>query len=239
MRKNLITFANITKIYNEIYFESSKYRIQQKVITEQIRRIISKLDDIYFKKFLEHNGLDTKEELKFFKKAIKPINAGETKFGYKTFCFIIIIIIISREKNYIIEEIEKNSDNIKFNKIELKQIIDKKKVKIIHFCRNEFKDSKKRAIKRKKISSNDKIRELNKYRDIRKQKFSCFINNGMDLSFQIIIYYIEFLRFKSRYIDFELANEFSKIISMNYSSKCRLKEKINKLVLKEIERNRD
>ncbi|MGG5463304.1 hypothetical protein [Clostridium sp. B9] len=245
MRKKLINFADITKIYNEIYFNDGYSKIQQKVVTEKVRRMALKIDNKNFKNFLAIEELNAEEELKFFKKAIKPIKNKETKFKYKTFCLIITMMIISREEHSIIEGINKDiiiKDDL--DKELLKNKVYKKKNIVKNICSNNFKDSRRRRVKRKKIKrlcseveKNTKLSKINGKRKIRKITFREFLDKGMDISFRIIMYYIDFLRFRMRWIDIALANEFLMISGMSYSSKCILKEKINKFLEKEIYKN--
>lgn len=249
MRKKLITFADITKVYNELYFKNSNYRIQQKVVSERSRRIISKIDNNEFVEFLKAKGIDAEKELKFFKKAIRPIKNKETKFKYKTFCLIITIIILRHEENTIIENIEKNifteKDNLRLsNNYLLKDKVNKKKDKVILISLKNFEDSKRRRVKRRKIKlindvnkKNIKLKKINYKRGNRKIRFQGYLNEGIDISFRIIMCYIEFLKFKAKYVDIKLANDFLKIIDMDYLTKCNLLKKINKLIFKEMNKN--
>lgn len=246
MRKNLITFADITQIYNEIYFNECYSKIQQKVVTEKVRRITSKIDNKNFKNFLGIEELNTEEELKFFKKAIKPIKNKETKFKYKTFCLIITMIIISCEEYSIIEGINKGiiiKDDL--DKELLKNKVDEKKNIVKNICVSKFKDSRKRRLKGKKIEQlnnknkmNIKLYKMNSKRKIRKTTFRELLDKGIDISFRIIMYYIEFLNFKMKGINIALANQFLLINEMSYSSKFILKEKIDKFLEKEIHKNK-
>lgn len=217
MRYDKITFADITKIYNRLKFKGlATSTIQQTVISRKIRKIITNINDEKFGKFLKDRNLD--EEFLFFYEAINPILESRTKFTYKTFCLVIIFLLVEESsKDNLVRNIMKNNikENayIEFifdnNTIELNDDINEVKKIALDMCKNN-KKSKKHL------------------KDIEK----C-LNQGIKISINILLEYSNFEEEKSSFINSELKVLFLKILNMNYKSKCKLKIRLEHELKKE------
>lgn len=239
-----MSIADITYTYNELYYKKSDKKIQQKSINKISEIVISKFNH-EFLEFLEKRGIEAEKELKFLKKAIEPLNNKETKFNYKTFCLILTVIIFIQEENNVINNIiddeftGKEYEELVNNK-SLKEKINKNKKAIEIISMKKFDDSNKRKYKRRKIENlknevrkSIKLENINKKRENRKRRFYEFLNKGIDKSYKVILYYTKFIEFKYRCIDISLANDFLRIIDMDYKKKKSIKEKIHNIVVKE------
>lgn len=62
MRSDDIKFADLTKIYNKLYFPKCKtLNVQQTVISRKSRKIIKKIYDERFLEYLEKNSLESEK----------------------------------------------------------------------------------------------------------------------------------------------------------------------------------
>lgn len=217
MRYDKITFADITKIYNKLKFKGpATSTIQQTVISRKIRKIITNINDERFGEFLKDKKLD--EEFLFFYEAINPILESKTKFTYKTFCLVIIFLLVEESsRDNLVRNIMKNK--IKEN-AHIEFIFDKNTVKL----NDDINEVKKIALD---MCKNNKKTQKH-LKDIEK----C-LDQGIKISISILLEYSSFEEEKSGFINSELKSLFLKILNMNYKSKCKLKVRLERELKKE------
>ncbi|HAT4284270.1 TPA: hypothetical protein I9088_002175 [Clostridium perfringens] len=243
MRSDKITFADINKIYVEL----GKDVIQQTVLSRRIRKIIRSIDYDEFKMFLKDKNLN--KELVFFNEAISPlIRENATKFSYKSFCLICVFLLVEEcsnsntVRNKIKEKLSGDEYiDLCFNE-SIKKVDEELNCVVKISCEN-FDDTpeNKKRLKRAELLKDDNLKqnrknEILKNKEKDKKIFKSLLEEGLQISSNVLREYSDFLDEKSKGIDCELKDLTNKILNMNYKSKCKLKTIIEREIKKENDR---
>ncbi|HFD2083865.1 TPA: hypothetical protein ACF2DW_001843 [Clostridium perfringens] len=219
MRSEYITFADLTKVYNEIYSEYT----HQSTISRSCRKMVNIFDKKFFE-FLEEKK--KYKEILFLSEAIKPINEGKTKFDYKTYCLMLVSLINRGYSNdSLINTARKRRKHIEeYKYIDFFDEIDRIFQKIISISLNNFK-----ILKRAKIQD-DKLKEK------KKKEFKVNIISGIKTVIRIYDLLDEYYRYE---LQEKIHILLSKINLMSYESKLNLINILEKEIEKEIIRTNE
>lgn len=243
MRSDKITFADINKIYVEL----GKDVIQQTVLSRRIRKIIRSIDYDEFKMFLKDKNLN--KEFVFFNEAISPlIRENATKFSYKSFCLICVFLLVEEcsNSNAVRNKIKEKLSGDEYIDLcfnESIKRVDEELNSVVKISCENFDDTpeNKKRLKRAELLKDDNLKqnrknEILKNKEKDKKIFKSLLEEGLQISSNILREYSDFLDEKSKGIDCELKDLTNKILNMNYKSKCKLKIIIEREIQKEHDR---
>lgn len=240
MRSDNITFADLTRVYNEIY-SSYYYSIYQSTISRDCRKIIEIFDEDFFK-FLEEKN--KQKEMEFLLDSIIPIKKGKTRFGYKTYCLMLVSLIGKSSSNdNLINTIKKNRNHIEeYKYIDFFYKVIELISKIKEISLENYKDTpeNKKKLKRARNLNNyalkkKRVEYLEKKEKDKKRGFGEDIEDGIKMSIKLYdlldIYYRE--KIKN-----EIEELLLKINFMSYESKNNLINILKREIKKEIDRTK-
>lgn len=236
-RSDNITFADLTRVYNEFYSEYCF--IYQSTISRDCRKIIYIFDKEFFE-FLEEEN--KQKEIEFLLDSIIPIKEGKTRFGYKTYCLMLVSLICrSISNDNLIDTIKKGRKHIEeYKYISLFYKINELIPQIIKRSLEYYKDTPENEKKIRRTKNTKRINKLKKERKDKFEKFKSDIKIGIDMSIKVYdlidIYYRE--KVKN-----EIQELLIKINFMSYESKSTLinilKKEIHRTEKRKINQNNE